>query len=73
MPTSAQIHVRVPVSFKRAVKVFCAREGMTEQQWVFDLLRRELARRAPDLLPDQQPGNEATVPLTGQSQQPRRS
>lgn len=44
-----QVHVRVSAEFKRALKVFCAKAGTTEQAWVVDLLEVELARRAPDL------------------------
>jgi hypothetical protein len=28
---TAQIHVRVPPEFKKALKIFCVREGTTEQ------------------------------------------
>ena len=45
----SQIHVRVSPEFKRAVKMFCVREGTTEQSWVLELVEAELAKRAPDL------------------------
>ncbi len=44
---SSQIRVRVSPEFKKAVKMFCVREGTTEQRWVVELLEGELARRAP--------------------------
>jgi hypothetical protein len=47
--TDAQIHIRVSSQFKRAVKVFCAREGLTEQQWAHNVLEAALLRQAPDL------------------------
>jgi hypothetical protein len=46
----SQIHVRVAADLKKAVKMFCVREGTTEQSWVVGLVEAELARRAPDLL-----------------------
>lgn len=45
----SQIHVRVGVDLKKAVKMFCVREGTTEQTWVVGLVESELAKRAPDL------------------------
>lgn len=48
-PTSAQVHIRVSPEFKRALKVFCAREGLTEQQWTSAVLHRALSSDAPDL------------------------
>ncbi len=47
--TGAQIHIRVSTKFKRAVKVFCAREGLTEQQWAHNVLEAALVQQAPDL------------------------
>lgn len=47
--TGAQIHIRVSAKFKRAVKVFCAREGITEQQWAQNVLEAALLQQAPDL------------------------
>jgi hypothetical protein len=44
-----QIHVRVTPDLKKAVKMFCVREGATEQSWVHDLIDGELKKRAPDL------------------------
>ena len=46
---TAQIHVRVTPQFKRAVKMFCVREGTTEQAWISHLIEGELTRQAPDL------------------------
>lgn len=46
----SQIHVRVSADLKKAVKIFCVREGTTEQSWVVRLVQAELAKRAPDLL-----------------------
>lgn len=48
-PAKRQIHVRVSPEFKRAVKMFCVREGTTEQSWVVELIETELKKRAPDL------------------------
>jgi hypothetical protein len=45
----SQIHVRVPPEFKRALKIFCVREGTTEQAWISQLIETELKSRAPDL------------------------
>lgn len=45
----SQIHVRVRPEFKRAVKMFCVREGTTEQSWVLELVQAALAKQAPDL------------------------
>ncbi len=45
----SQIHVRVAADLKKAVKMFCVREGTTEQTWVVGLVEAELAKRAPDL------------------------
>jgi predicted DNA-binding protein len=45
----AQVHVRVSPEFKRALKMFCVREGTTEQRWVGELIEAELVKRAPDL------------------------
>ena len=47
----SQIHVRVTADLKKAVKMFCVREGITEQSWVVELLEAELSKRAPDLWP----------------------
>ncbi len=38
----SQIHVRVPPKFKRALKIFCVREGTTEQAWISELIETEL-------------------------------
>ena len=46
---AAQIHVRVPPEFKKALKIFCVREGTTEQAWLSELIETELKRKAPDL------------------------
>ncbi len=45
----SQIHVRVPPDFKRALKMFCVREGTTEQAWVSELIETELKSKAPNL------------------------
>ena len=44
-----QIHVRVSPDLKKAVKMFCVREGETEQSWLHGLIEGALKRRAPDL------------------------
>jgi predicted DNA-binding protein len=46
-----QVHVRLPAELKRAVKMFCVREGTTEQAWVRGLIEDRLTRKAPDLWP----------------------
>ena len=46
---TSQIHVRVPPEFKRALKMFCVREGTTEQTWISQLIETELKKKAPDL------------------------
>jgi hypothetical protein len=46
-----QIHVRVSAAMKKAVKMFCVREGTTEQAWVEGLIEDGLRRKAPDLWP----------------------
>ena len=51
-----QVHVRLPAALKRAVKMFCVREGTTEQAWVRGLIEDRLTRKAPDLWP----GSEST-------------
>jgi hypothetical protein len=48
-----QIHVRVSVAVKKAIKMLCAREGATEQAWIHGLIEEELKRKAPDLWPDE--------------------
>jgi hypothetical protein len=45
----SQIHVRVLPEFKRALKIFCVREGTTEQAWISKLIETELKNKAPDL------------------------
>lgn len=47
---TAQIHVRVSSEFKRAVKIYCAREGITEQRWTQAALETALGACAPDLV-----------------------
>ena len=47
---SAQIHIRVTPEFKRALKIYCAREGITEQRWAQSMLESALGECAPDLL-----------------------
>lgn len=46
---TSQIHVRVPPEFKKALKIFCVREGTTEQAWISELIETELKRKASDL------------------------
>jgi len=46
-----QVHVRVSAAMKKAVKMFCVREGTTEQAWVYRLIDQHLTRKAPDLWP----------------------
>lgn len=46
---TAQIHVRVTPEFKRAVKMFCVRQGTTEQAWISRMIEDELSRQAPEL------------------------
>jgi predicted DNA-binding protein len=46
---TSQIHVRVPPEFKRALKMFCVREGTTEQAWISELIETEIKNKAPDL------------------------
>ena len=48
----SQIHVRVPTEFKKALKIFCVREGTTEQAWLSELIETELKSKAPDLWPE---------------------
>jgi len=51
----SQVHVRVPTEFKKALKIFCVREGTTEQAWLSELIETELKRKAPDLWSDKLP------------------
>jgi hypothetical protein len=44
-----QIHVRVSSALKKALKIFCAREGVTEQALLLELIETELSKRAPEL------------------------
>jgi predicted DNA-binding protein len=53
---TSQIHVRVPPELKKAVKMFCIREGTTEQAWLSELIESELKTRAPDLWFKKLPG-----------------
>ena len=46
---TSQIHVRVPPEFKKALKIYCVREGTTEQAWISELIETELKEKAPDL------------------------
>ncbi len=46
---TSQIHVRVPAEFKKALKIFCVREGTTEQAWLSELIETALKNKAPDL------------------------
>ncbi|RPJ05881.1 MAG: hypothetical protein EHM36_07700 [Deltaproteobacteria bacterium] len=51
----SQVHVRVPTEFKKALKIFCVREGTTEQAWLSELIENELRKKAPDLWSDKLP------------------
>ena len=57
----SQIHVRVPPEFKRALKMFCAREGTTEQAWISELIETELKSKAPDLWSEKLLTNEKKI------------
>jgi predicted DNA-binding protein len=46
---TSQIHVRVPPEFKKALKIFCVREGTTEQAWLSKSIETDLNNKAPDL------------------------
>ena len=46
---TSQIHVRVPSEFKKALKIFCVREGTSEQAWLSESIETELKSKAPDL------------------------
>jgi predicted DNA-binding protein len=54
---TSQIHVRVPAEFKRALKMFCVREGTTEQAWLSELIETQLKKKAPDLWFEKLPSN----------------
>ncbi len=45
----AQVHVRISPGLKRALKMQCVRQGITEQRWVTELIEDQLSREAPDL------------------------
>ncbi len=49
----AQIHVRVTRALKKAIKMHCVGEDMTEQAWISKLVEGELARKAPNLWPEE--------------------
>ena len=46
---TCQIHIRVLPEFKKALKIFCVREGTTEQAWISELIETELKSKSPDL------------------------
>ena len=46
-----QVHVRVSADLKKAVKMLCVRESITEQAWVHGLIEDRLRKKAPDLWP----------------------
>jgi hypothetical protein len=52
---TSQIHVRVSPEFKKALKMFCVRQGTTEQAWLSELIETELRKKAPDLWSDKLP------------------
>ena len=58
---TSQIHVRVPPEFKRALKMFCVREGTTEQAWISELIETELKSKAPDLWSEKLPANKKKI------------
>jgi hypothetical protein len=58
---TSQIHVRVPPEFKRALKMFCVREGTTEQAWLSELIETELKNKAPDLWSEKLPSTKRMV------------
>ena len=58
---TSQIHVRVPPEFKRALKIFCVREGTTEQAWISELIEAELKNKAPDLWSKKLPANKKKI------------
>jgi hypothetical protein len=58
---TSQIHVRVPPEFKKALKIFCVREGTTEQAWISELLEAELKTKAPDLWSEKLPANKKKI------------
>ena len=58
---TSQIHVRVPPEFKRALKMFCVREGTTEQAWLSELIETELKKKAPDLWSKKLPANKKKI------------
>ena len=55
LPKTSQIHVRVPPEFKKALKIFCVREGTTKQAWLSKLIAAELKNKAPGLWSDKLP------------------
>jgi hypothetical protein len=63
---TSQIHVRVPSEFKRALKMFCVREGTTEQAWISELIETELKSKAPDLWSEKLLGNKKKIRNDGQ-------
>jgi predicted DNA-binding protein len=58
---TSQIHVRVPPEFKRALKIFCVREGTTEQAWISELIETELKSKAPDLWSEKLPADKKKI------------
>ena len=60
---TAQIHVRVSADFKRALKIYCAGAGITEQRWMEDVLKRAFAQCAPELAGGVSPREEVPVGL----------
>jgi hypothetical protein len=58
---TSQIHVRVPPEFKRALKMFCVREGTTEQAWISELIETELKNKAPELWSQKPPAKKKNI------------
>jgi hypothetical protein len=55
-----QLHIRVSPDLKKAVKMFCVRDGTTAQAWINMLIENELRHKAPDLwTPGNKEGDEA--------------
>ena len=58
---TSQIHVRVPPEFKKALKMFCVREGTTEQTWISELIETELKNKAPELWSQKPPAKKKNI------------
>ena len=70
-----QIHIRVMPELKKALKVFCAREGITEQAWLLGVIEFEMSRQAADLWPattHKKNAGERTTKESGETSKTRR-